>query len=564
MPFNGAAYFVRLRPWGTSKVLRVDADSPESPEASRLQLTENGRLLGPAHAEHDRIRSLGRGRYSHWSEPTALYFAASDGSNPKTNGRSYLASTVAYLPIEYAWLATLLLLIVALSERRLIEHWGYKALHILRSKRGTLLPIVNTFGALLLVFALGEVYFRLTVPFTEKTWPVRYIDGVGWLFKPNVVVRHTNDLDFWTEESTNSLGFLDRAQSSSDARQRCRVALIGDSFVEAAQVKNHEKVQALLERSSGDAKSQISAAGYGFSGTGQLNQLPFYDRYVKPTLPHLVVLVFAANDFANNSSVLEALRNGWDPQHAPRAFAKKIDAATINLQLPDSSWEEHVLSVEDRTASCLLCSWHRALISASLFYRWMTAKISLLAPWLLRPVEPLDRAALIALRKDQLTQSPEYAAIFGQWKGKPDMDEMFYEPQLPPAFEEGLEFTEFAFAEFKRRVQADGGNLVILSTSFVRKSDKRNGDMYFNRLRAIADKVGILILDQHAWLAHQGEPASAVSFRHDAHWNKRGHQVAADMILAHLSSRPEICDKRSDHAESGELKWQVSGASAPR
>jgi glycosyltransferase involved in cell wall biosynthesis len=54
---------------------------------SLLRLFENGKpLLGPHH-EHDTIRGLGQGRFSHWGN--YLYFSASDNSDPRHNGRYY-------------------------------------------------------------------------------------------------------------------------------------------------------------------------------------------------------------------------------------------------------------------------------------------------------------------------------------------------------------------------------------------------------------------------------------------------------------------------------------------
>jgi hypothetical protein len=55
--------------------------------ASSLQLFEDGRPLGPAHATHADIRQLGRGRFSHWG--AAVYFSTSDNSDPSANGRRY-------------------------------------------------------------------------------------------------------------------------------------------------------------------------------------------------------------------------------------------------------------------------------------------------------------------------------------------------------------------------------------------------------------------------------------------------------------------------------------------
>jgi hypothetical protein len=58
-------------------------DSPPS----TLKLFEDGKELGPGHAVHVDIRQQGQGRYSHWNG--TLYFAASDNSDPRTNGRKY-------------------------------------------------------------------------------------------------------------------------------------------------------------------------------------------------------------------------------------------------------------------------------------------------------------------------------------------------------------------------------------------------------------------------------------------------------------------------------------------
>jgi hypothetical protein len=63
------------------------ADSQADPQASPLLLCENDRPLGPPHMEHEVIRRLGAGRFSHWGP--VVYFSTPDGSNPIKNGRRY-------------------------------------------------------------------------------------------------------------------------------------------------------------------------------------------------------------------------------------------------------------------------------------------------------------------------------------------------------------------------------------------------------------------------------------------------------------------------------------------
>jgi|GEM_PF-5617907 2-polyprenyl-3-methyl-5-hydroxy-6-metoxy-1,4-benzoquinol methylase len=63
-------------------------DAAEAPERSKLLLMEEELPLGPGHAMHDRIRSAGHGRWSHWGR--TLFFSSSDGSDPRSNGRHYV------------------------------------------------------------------------------------------------------------------------------------------------------------------------------------------------------------------------------------------------------------------------------------------------------------------------------------------------------------------------------------------------------------------------------------------------------------------------------------------
>lgn len=64
----------------------VSGDSMTA-QNSPLRLFENGQRLGPPHALHDWIAN-GLG-FSHWGD--RVYFASTDGSDPNSNGRAYVA-----------------------------------------------------------------------------------------------------------------------------------------------------------------------------------------------------------------------------------------------------------------------------------------------------------------------------------------------------------------------------------------------------------------------------------------------------------------------------------------
>jgi len=66
-----------------------DGDTVSVPTRSPVVLFEDNALLGPPHMSHDTIRRRGGGAYSHWNR--GVYLSTPDGSDPNTNGRTYIA-----------------------------------------------------------------------------------------------------------------------------------------------------------------------------------------------------------------------------------------------------------------------------------------------------------------------------------------------------------------------------------------------------------------------------------------------------------------------------------------
>jgi radical SAM protein with 4Fe4S-binding SPASM domain len=77
---SGVCYVARLP---DSFLKATAADGPED-----FELLEDGKPLGPGKSLHDEIRRQGGGRFSVWGEQ--LYMSASDNSDPRHNGRTYV------------------------------------------------------------------------------------------------------------------------------------------------------------------------------------------------------------------------------------------------------------------------------------------------------------------------------------------------------------------------------------------------------------------------------------------------------------------------------------------
>ena len=212
-------------------------------------------------------------------------------------------------------------------------------------------------AGLALIGVVGETYFRLRAPFWESDNPYTWFPTFGWLYTPNAEVRHTNGRDFWTESRANGLGFVDRELIDLErAAESCHIAMIGDSYVAALEVPIADKFHVRLEElAAGELRHlDITTSTFGISGTGQVNQLAYYDEFARHLRPALIVLVFVNNDFMNNAPILEGLHRGVDPDRLAEVSATRGADGTITLRPP------HPPSPESRLATMASTSppWH--------------------------------------------------------------------------------------------------------------------------------------------------------------------------------------------------------------
>ena len=422
-------------------------------------------------------------------------------------------------------------------------------------------------AGLALIGVVGEAYFRLRAPFMESDIPYAWFPTVGGIFKPNAEVRHTNRLDFWTISRTNSLGFADREPVSSErAAASCHVAMIGDSYVEAHQVPIADKFHVRLEELAAEELRHldVTTSAFGISDTGQVNQLAYYDEFARYLRPALLVLVFVPNDFVNNAPILYGLYRGVDPDRLTEVSATRGADGTITLRPP------HPPSPESRLATMASTSppWYtRAtdhLTGISLLANWLDAKRRAFSSADTDP-ELIAWVALLSRR------SPRYAALFDGWRPttRSEIRTSFLEARdLPPVYEDALDFTAFALDQFRERADRDGAALVILSTPFT----GTRGDLGFDRLTALTEPRGIPVVDYNDYVLRQGaEPRRDARWEHDDHWNTAGHRWAAEALLEYLKENQEICTRRKSPTSPPPLpSWRtdyesiVSGEPAAR
>ena len=405
-------------------------------------------------------------------------------------------------------------------------------------------------AGLALIGVVGETYFRLRTPFVENVHPYAWSPTVGGIFTPNAEVRHTNGLDFWTISRTNRLGFVDRESIGIErAAASCHITMIGDSYVEAIQVpiadKFHVRLEALAAREL--RHLDVTTSAFGISGTGQVNQLAYYDEFARYLRPALLVLVFVNNDFMNNAPILAGLHQGVDQDRLKNVSATRGADGTITLRPPWPGAEVRMAAMPPPPAP-----WHTRAADR-------LTRISSLASWLdakrrasvSDDTDPELIAQVALLRQ----RSPRYAALFDGWRPTTRegiQDPFLYAQDLPPVYEDALDFTGFALDQFKERADRDGAALVILSTHYF----GTRGGLGFDRLTALAKPRGIPVVDYNDYVLRQGAvPWRDAKWEHDGHWNTAGHQWAAEALLEYLKRNQEICTMRKRPASPPPPSW---------
>ena len=398
--------------------------------------------------------------------------------------------------------------------------------HTLRVVGWNLLLVV---AGLLLIGIAGEAYIRLRSPFLDcSPIPWRFVHGVGPLYEPNAELCFTNNVDFWTVQRANSLGFLDREPNDlARIAENCHITIIGDSFVDAREVDISDKLQVRLAAAAArDAPHlNVTTSAFGFSGTGQVNQLPFYDGYARHLSPNLVVLVWTTNDLEDNSAVLSGLLSGNDPWHLPRASALRDDDDLMAMSPADADWRDFGWSLSSRHRSGWGDQVVDRIIGVSRFMRWLTIKIE-------KQLPGPDMAQSFVLLQESLNRMPGYSSIF---EGKTYLN---YE-QLWDAIgndhnslisREAWDAMEFGLEQFKRRADHDGAALMILTVY----DSGGEGDHVFARLSRMAASLDIPVVSQYNYIANQGGRIEDARWNHNGHWNPVGHRWAAEAIWEHI------------------------------
>lgn len=161
--------------------------------------------------------------------------------------------------------------------------------------------VIVLFGVI--IFGVAEMYFRFFNP--QLPAFLRPDPVVGTMHFSNYTVRQ-NTSCMKAATVFNNDGMNDVNHSIDKPEGTYRIALIGDSYVEAMQFPVEQSFFKMMEKGLQDRGHAVEVLSFGVGGFGTLQEYYLLRDYALKYHPDLIILsVFTYNDIRNNSFDLE-------------------------------------------------------------------------------------------------------------------------------------------------------------------------------------------------------------------------------------------------------------------
>ena len=304
-----------------------------------------------------------------------------------------------------------------------------------------------------------------------------------------------------------------------------RIAVLGDSFVEALQVDESDtlclRLEKLLNRANRQPDRKFQVINCGVSGYGTAQQLQMLQHHVLPLSPDAVFLaVFPGNDIRNNSRILEAdptrpyFRIGADRQLIlDTAFLK---SAPYVAAMTDYEQRKAFLVNRSRVLQVLKHVNHNGLN-----FGFQIASDANLEKTLIESVNE----SIYAYRPSEEAEHVE------AWKTTQFLLQEFskhcYNANVPLfVFTVSTPIQVYPDTKLRSRIAIDVGiEDLFYSQKRILDTARSAGAHCFplaSRMQEVADEHGMIL---------HGFPNTAMGL---GHWNESGHGVAASLLATWL------------------------------
>ena len=159
-------------------------------------------------------------------------------------------------------------------------------------------------GEVALRFIPSSIQYPLRIQFSNE-------DGIGVVHAKNISVINRRACSNKVLYSTNEWGMHDMERTLEKKQGVIRVAMLGDSMLDAEQVSDADVINRLLDERF---KGKAEFLNFGMNAVGTMQESLLYENKVRAFKPDIVLLMFyTENDIANNSVSLETTIFNGEP-----------------------------------------------------------------------------------------------------------------------------------------------------------------------------------------------------------------------------------------------------------
>jgi hypothetical protein len=379
--------------------------------------------------------------------------------------------------------------------------------------------------SILLALGVGalivELAVRTLMPSTDFLW--QWDSRIGMKLVPLKEGRAAKPGSFDVRVKINSIGFRDRDHALEKPAGTRRVALLGDSFVEAIQVPFELSITALLEKRI--PKTEV--LNFAVSGTGTARQYLALREYGLRYNPDLVLLfLFAGNDISDNSDDLQG-----------RPYVPYPLLTADNRLARDANGQPLFTSFRDPEPG-------RSAIAVAIKDHWKTYR------FIREAIDKSPEAGSVLYRLGLADTPPQSVSAFSNENLGPY--EIYRRP-LKPAWSNAWEVTEELVLATRELANARGARFAVVLVPAawevhphlweailhkfpaMRRADL-DLDQPSQRLSRFLEAQNVTVFNLLPDFRRAARAPGSLYIPADAHWTSDGHRLAAELIAEPVAS----------------------------
>ena len=377
------------------------------------------------------------------------------------------------------------------------------------------IAMIKKASTIIISLSLSLIFLELILNiFIGKPWVggQQYSSLYGWENRPNTSGRYF--LEGKSYVKINSTGFNDNEHSVPKEKGTFRIAVLGDSYVEAIQVDRSDKFWNRLEKIAnqkfrGNNIQKYEVMAFGVSGWGPLQQFLLLESEVLKYNPDLIiVLITTGNDIIDSSKVFDSVKNR--PYFVKKDGSYQIDTSFKNVQ--NSLWRKDL-----------------GVIDNSSIYKWTRLCLSV--------VRNNIKSAVITPRQDDTLINHSYYA--------PVEDSNDWQAAWDASFEAYSRMIRLSGSTDKKILFVLGTNYDQLQNyNLMKDGILQRSHSHYTPNRYLIEFFQNRNVQYFDLIEHLNTELWSDQFRFmhgsypkwQGHWNKFGHKVAADTLSQYLFS----------------------------